>query len=142
MPFGPNGQHVTVRLVDFDDLGHNQLRRHQPVDLPGRPNAPARSRPARQRPAAGHRRGQDARAHRRHLVRRRVPDQDDYEANIPAMFVPNVFSFATEGKTYRYGSIRMPIEMWGPWRDESHAKTPSRKEAEKTLATSAALRRG
>ena len=43
-----------------------------------------------------------------------------YEKTIPAMFVPNVFSFATEGRCYRYGSIRMPIEMWGPWRDEQN----------------------
>ena len=43
-----------------------------------------------------------------------------YEKEIPAMFVPNVFSFATEGKCFRYGSIRMPIEMWGPWRDEEN----------------------
>ena len=28
----------------------------------------------------------------------------------------NVFSVATEGKDLRYGSIRMPIELWGPWR--------------------------
>jgi type I restriction enzyme R subunit len=41
-----------------------------------------------------------------------------YEKQVPAMFVPNVFSFATEGKRFRYGSIRMPIDMWGPWRDE------------------------
>ena len=40
-----------------------------------------------------------------------------YEQQVPAMFVPNVFSFATEGKLFRYGSIRMPIDMWGPWRD-------------------------
>ena len=40
-----------------------------------------------------------------------------YEKQVPAMFVPNVFSFATEGKLFRYGSIRMPIDMWGPWRD-------------------------
>ncbi len=40
-----------------------------------------------------------------------------YEKQVPAMFVPNVFSFATEGRLFRYGSIRMPIEMWGPWRD-------------------------
>ena len=39
-----------------------------------------------------------------------------YEKQVPAMFVPNAFSFATEGKLFRYGSIRMPIEMWGPWR--------------------------
>jgi type I restriction enzyme R subunit len=36
------------------------------------------------------------------------------------MFVPNVFSFATEGRLFRYGSIRMPIGMWGPWRDEEN----------------------
>jgi type I restriction enzyme, R subunit len=36
------------------------------------------------------------------------------------MFVPNVFSFATEGRLFRYGSIRMPIEMWGPWRDDDN----------------------
>jgi len=36
------------------------------------------------------------------------------------MFVPNVFSFATEGRAYRYGAIRVPIEMWGPWRDEEN----------------------
>jgi type I restriction enzyme R subunit len=39
-----------------------------------------------------------------------------YEKEIPAMFVPNVFSFATEGRVLRYGSIRMPIDLWGPWR--------------------------
>ena len=38
---------------------------------------------------------------------------DDYENSIAALFVPNLFSFATEGKTYRYGSVRMPLEMWG-----------------------------
>ena len=36
------------------------------------------------------------------------------------MFVPNVFSFATEGRCFRYGSIRMPIDMWGPWRDDEN----------------------
>jgi type I restriction enzyme R subunit len=36
------------------------------------------------------------------------------------MFVPNVFSFATEGRLFRYGSIRMPIELWGPWRDDDN----------------------
>jgi type I restriction enzyme R subunit len=43
-----------------------------------------------------------------------------YEKEIPAMFVPNVFSFATEGRLLRYGSIRMPIDLWGPWRDDDN----------------------
>jgi type I site-specific restriction-modification system R (restriction) subunit len=43
-----------------------------------------------------------------------------YEKEVPAMFEPNVFSFATEGRLFRYGSIRMPIELWGPWRDDDN----------------------
>jgi len=50
-----------------------------------------------------------------------------YEKQVPAIFVPNVFSFATEGRVYRYGSIRMPIDLWGPWRTEEN-------EPEGTLA--------
>ena len=42
-------------------------------------------------------------------------DISDYEQSIPQMFVTNVFNFASEGKCYRYGSINMPKEMWGPW---------------------------
>lgn len=43
-----------------------------------------------------------------------------YEKSIPAMFVTNVFNFATEGKCYRYGSVNMPINMWGPWHTPDH----------------------
>ena len=43
-----------------------------------------------------------------------------YEKSIPAMFVTNIFNFATEGKCYRYGSINMPINMWGPWHTATH----------------------
>lgn len=42
-------------------------------------------------------------------------DIASYEKSIPEMFVSNVFNFATEGKGYRYGSVGMPINMWGPW---------------------------
>ncbi len=42
-------------------------------------------------------------------------DISDYEICIPQMFTTNVFNFATEGKYFRYGSVKMPIEMWGPW---------------------------
>ena len=47
-------------------------------------------------------------------------DISAYEKSIPAMFVTNVFNFATEGKFYRYGSINMPINMWGPWHTPTH----------------------
>ncbi|WP_233120632.1 type I restriction endonuclease subunit R [Boudabousia liubingyangii] len=47
---------------------------------------------------------------------------DEYEVESSKFFVPNVFSFASDGKDLRYGSVGMPIEKWGPWRnDESEA---------------------
>ena len=42
-------------------------------------------------------------------------DISAYEKSIPQMFVTNVFNFATEGKCFRYGSVNMPINLWGPW---------------------------
>lgn len=47
-------------------------------------------------------------------------DIASYEKSIPEMFVSNVFNFATEGKCYRYGSVGMPINMWGPWHTSDH----------------------
>jgi type I restriction enzyme R subunit len=42
-------------------------------------------------------------------------DISAYEKSIPQMFVTNVFNFASEGKRYRFGSVGMPINLWGPW---------------------------
>ncbi len=46
-----------------------------------------------------------------------------YENAVPQLFVPNVLSFATEGKELFYGAIRCPLEFWAPWRltDEESA---------------------
>ena len=38
-----------------------------------------------------------------------------YEKSIPQMFATNIFNFATDGKSYRYGSIGAPVTLWGPW---------------------------
>lgn len=121
MPFGPGGEHVPVRLVDAARPGANRLtvtnqwvyragaveKRFDVVflvnGLPlviGEAKTPTRS-------AVTWFDG----AYQIHAI---------YEVDAPAMFVPNVFSFATEGRLYRYGAIRMPIESWGPWRDEAN----------------------
>lgn len=50
-----------------------------------------------------------------------VQVHDDYEKNVPELFACNVFSVATDGKDLRYGSVRMPIELWGPWRLDDEA---------------------
>lgn len=38
-----------------------------------------------------------------------------YQKSIPEMFVPNILSFATDGKELKYGGIGLPAEKWGPW---------------------------
>lgn len=42
-------------------------------------------------------------------------DVASYEKSIPQMYATNVLNFASEGKAFRYGSVNMPIDMWGPW---------------------------
>lgn len=116
MPFGERGEHTQVRLIDFSNLANNEFiitsqwvypvkeggRRFDVVllvnGLPlviGEAKTPVR-------PAVT-------------WVDGASDIHNGYEKSVPQMFVPNVFSFATEGKCYRYGSIRMPIELWGPW---------------------------
>ena len=121
LPFGPNGQHVTVRLVDFTQPAKNRLtvvnqwtyqtgsvtKRFDVVFLVnGLPLVIA-----------------EAKTPTRSAVTwfdGAYQISEIYEKEIPAMFVPNVFSFATEGRLLRYGSIRMPIDLWGPWRDDDN----------------------
>jgi len=128
MPFGPHGEHVTVRLIDGEDLSQNYYtvvnqwtyrlgtveKRFDVVFLVngiplviGEAKTPTRASVT--------------------WFDGAYQVNELYEKQVPAMFVPNVFSFATEGKVFRYGSVRMPIDMWGPWRDEEH-------QAEGTLA--------
>lgn len=117
MPFGPNGEHVTVRMVDGVDLTQNQFvvsnqwtfragaveKRFDVVFLVnGLPLIISEAKTPTRNAVTWF----DA-AYQIHEI---------YEKQVPAMFVPNVFSFATEGKMFRNVSIRMPIDIWGPWR--------------------------
>jgi type I restriction enzyme R subunit len=116
MPFGRNGEHVTIQLVDFEDFSKNSFIVSNQVtfaqgpqrrfDLVGFVNGiPLVVGEAKTpvRPAVS-------------WVDGAAQVHDDYEVNVPGFFVPNVFSFASEGKTFRFGALRMPIEMWAPWR--------------------------
>lgn len=119
MPFGDNNRHVPVRLLDFDDLDNNryivtnQFRiHHRETKIPdvvllingipvvvGEAKTPIR-------PSVSWLDG----AHEIHTV---------YENAVPQLFVPNILSFASEGKELFYGAIRCPLEYWAPWRLES-----------------------
>ena len=39
-----------------------------------------------------------------------------YENTVRQLFVPNILSFATEGKELFYGAVGTPIMHWAPWR--------------------------
>lgn len=118
MPFGLDGEHVAISLIDFNNprnntyIATNQFKiRTRETKIPdivlfingipvvvGEAKTPVR-------PAIS---WLDA-AHDIHEV---------YENAVPNLFVPNIFSFATEGKELRYGAVRTPLEFWGPWRNE------------------------
>ena len=118
MPFGKNEQHVPVRLIDFENLNNNsfiltnQFKVHaRETKIPdivmlingiplvvGEAKTPVR-------PAISWLDG----AHEIH---------DIYENAVPQLFVPNIFSFATEGKEVFIGAVRTPLEFWSPWRIE------------------------
>lgn len=123
MPFGPNGEHTTVRLIDFDhpeddssnqwivstEVTFRQGKVEKRFDLVlwcnGFPlvigEAKSVTRPAYT------------------WIDGAAQIHDDYEQSVPQFFVPNVLSFATEGKDFRYGTVGMPVELWGPWREET-----------------------
>ncbi|SDM02071.1 type I restriction enzyme, R subunit [Geodermatophilus siccatus] len=127
MPFGPGGAHTTVRLIDFDnpqasankwmvstEVTFTSGRIERRFDLVlwcnGLPVVVGEAK-SPVRPAYS---WFDAAAQ----------IHDDYEKNVPSFFVPNVLSFATEGKDFRFGSVGMPVGMWGPWRKEPDGSAP------------------
>ena len=118
MPFGENNRHVPVRLLDFEKINRNsfivtnQYRVHAhetkipdivllingiPVVV-GEAKTPIR-------PAVSWLDG----AHEIHQI---------YENTVPQLFVPNILSFATEGKELFYGAVRTLLDFWSPWRIE------------------------
>jgi type I restriction enzyme R subunit len=128
MPFGENHQHVSIRLIDFDNLDNNQFivttqyvfragaaeRRPDVVLLVnGLPLVIVEAKtPVRNAVS---------------WVDGALQINNDYERFVPELFACNVFNVATEGKEMRYGSIRMPIEIWGPWHMEIETLADSKK---------------
>ena len=118
LPIGKNHEHVVIRLIDFENLHNNTFTlsnqfklRTRETKIPdivmfvngiplvvGEAKTPVR-------PSVSWYDG----AHDINVV---------YENAIPQLFVPNVFSFATEGKKIFIGGIRTPLEFWSPWRLE------------------------
>jgi len=122
MPFAENGEHVTVKLIDFEDLAKNAYvvtqqftfragKTEKRADLVLLVNGLPLVVVEAKTPVRSSQSWLDG----------AVQVHDDYEKNVPELFVPNVFSVATDGKELRYGSIGLPVEFWGPWRLDEDA---------------------
>ncbi len=124
MPFGNNNEHVTVKLIDHEDLDKNQYfvttqytfragsserRADVVLFVNGLPLVIVEAKtPVRQSVS---------------WFDGAKQIHDDYERFVPELFACNVFSVATEGKDLRYGAVYMPLDQWGPWRpDETIGK--------------------
>jgi len=136
MPFGERGEHVTIRLIDFADIEQNQYvvttqytcragATEKRVDLVLLVNGIPLVVIEAKTPVRASQSWLDG----------TLQVHDDYERNVPELFVPNVLSVATEGKEFRYGSIGLPVELWGPWRVEADAGTSSLQQIEKAIAS-------
>ncbi len=119
MPFGKNGEHVPVKIIDFENLANNRFV--VTTEYPFISDAPKRMDVVLLVNGIPVVIGECKTPTRKSIswVDGAIDIHDDYEKTVPALFVPNVFSFATEGKTYRYGAIRAPLDMWFPWREVS-----------------------
>jgi len=118
LPFGKNNRHVPIKLIDFEKIKNNSFiltnqfkiitRETKIPDIVmfvngipliiGELKTPVR-------PAISWFDG----AYDIHEI---------YENAVPQLFVPNVFSFASEGKEIFIGGVRTPLEFWAPWRLE------------------------
>jgi type I restriction enzyme, R subunit len=134
MPFGENNQHVPIRLIDFENLANNAfIVTNQYKIISGVTKIPDLVLLINGIPVIV---GEFKTPVRPSIswFDGAVQIQDDYENTIPQLFVPNIFSFASEGKTFRYGAVRMPLELWGPWReDEEETATLGLQEIESAV---------
>ena len=91
MPFGESGEHVTIRLIDFEisSVTNTSSQPNSPSALvpreARRPGAPRQRHPARRD------RGEDAGPSKPELVDAAVQIHDDYEHNVPGSSCPTSF---------------------------------------------------
>ena len=133
MPFGKNGEHVTIQLIDFTlqkndyvvtrqytfRAGATEKRADIVLLVNGIPIVVIEAKT----PVRACQSWFDG----------ATQVHEDYERNVPELFVPNLLSVATEGKEFRYGSIGLPIELWGPWRVEAEARSSTLQQVKRAI---------
>lgn len=133
LPFGENGEHVTINLIDFEQIENNHFVVAQQVHyvaagevffdivlyVNGIPLVVGEVKSAT-RPSVSWQDGAaDFMGGKKH-----------YWQHAQAFFVPNLLCFASEGKTFAYGAINARVKDWGPWHH-----TEQREDIPATLAS-------
>ena len=118
MPLGKDGEHITIHLLDFENLQNNHYIISQQVAFTGTGDAyfdlvlyvnglplvvgevktPVRDAISWQDGAADF-----------------LGGHKQYWQNQKAFFVPNLLCFASEGKTFCYGAVGAGFKNWAPW---------------------------
>lgn len=118
MPLGKDGEHITINLIDFDHPENNRYVLSQQVPFTGTRDAyfdlvgfvngiplvvgevktPVRDAISWQDGATDF-----------------LGGHKHYWENQKAFFVPNLLCFASEGKTFCYGSVGATYKNWAPW---------------------------
>ena len=58
-----------------------------------------------------------------------------YQKSIPEMFVPNILTFASEGRELQYASIGCPVDKWGPWFADEERKHGTLEDTERNYVS-------
>lgn len=138
MPFGKNGEHVTVKLIDYENPENNQFIVTNQVMYPlhskdggkrfdivlyvnGMPFVVGECKTPT-RPSISWADG--------------AIDIEDYErSDSSSFFTTNIFNFASEGKFFRYGATGAKSELWGPWNINGIKETESLKNVRESVAS-------
>lgn len=118
LPFGENGDHITINLIDFDNIANNHFVVSQQVHyiaatevyfdivlyVNGIPLVVGEVKTATRPSVTWQDGAADFMGGKKH-----------YWKNVEPYFVPNLLCFASEGKTFAYGAINARVKDWGPW---------------------------
>lgn len=118
LPFGKNGEHVTIHMIDYDNLANNHYVVSRQVHyiaaseayfdivlyVNGIPLVVGETKTAT-RPAISWEDGASD----------FCAGTKNYWKNVTPFFVPNLLCFASEGKTFAYAAINAGLKDWSPW---------------------------
>ena len=118
LPFGENGDHITINLIDIDNIKNNHFVVSQQVHyiaatevyfdivlyVNGIPIVVGEVKTATRPSVTWQDGAADFMGGKKH-----------YWKSVEPFFVPNLLCFASEGKTFAYGAINARVKDWGPW---------------------------